>query len=186
MNIKGMLRMAAVVGVAVLAGLIGVQGTWALWSSTVQVEPQRIQAADFRVELNGSPMTVNGVAATVTLPNPSVPLTPTTPIHAAVSVRNATNAGGTFKVLAATGPAVISNATIPALTTSLTVQTAPAPASGDCAAATFGATRASVSIAKGAAAVICVRVSLPANAPETLRGATATITVPVTVSQQGA
>lgn len=183
MHIRKTLLSAAVIVLAAVAGLSVVQGTWALWNAAVPATAKAAQAADFRVELAGQPMTVNGVAATVTLPNPSATLTPTSPVYAAVTVRNATNAGGPFTIRATAGQPIVSNASVPALSTALTVQTALTPASGGCAAAAFGGLPADAVVAKNATAGFCVRVALPANAPETLRNATATISIPVTVTQ---
>lgn len=41
---------------AVLAGMFGVQGAWALWSAHAPANAGTVQAADFRVDLNGTPM----------------------------------------------------------------------------------------------------------------------------------
>lgn len=180
MSTTNLLRMAAVTVLAVVAGLLTVQGTWALWNATTQANAGVVRAADFHVELNGRPMTVNGVAASIALQNPA-PLTPGTSAHLAVTVTNKSNASGPFTIRATAGTAQISTQT-PGLAGTLQVQTAPAPANGICSQATYSPS-ASVAVAKDAAAAICVRISLPAGASETYRGATAGVTLPITVTQ---
>lgn len=182
MNIKKTLLSTVILMLAVTAGLAGVQGTWALWSATAPATAHSVQAADFRVELSGTPTTVNGVPTTVTLPNPATALTPSTPVYAAISIRNATNAGGPFNIRATTGEPTIAKASVPALNTALMVHAVPAPASGDCSSASYGPSATAV-LAKGESVQLCLRVSLPSDAPETLRGATATITIPIAITQ---
>lgn len=182
MRIKTSLRSAAVIALALVAGLCGVGGTWALWNTTAPANPGTVQSADFRVELNGTPMTVNGMAATVTLEDPGTALTPTTPAYSVVSIKNAANASAPFSIRVAAGqPRVISaNA---ALTASMTVRSAIKPATQRCAEADYASTPAATTITQGSTAQICLQMALPENAPETLARATATVTVPLTATQ---
>lgn len=182
MSTSDALRMAAVIGTAVVAGLLAVQGTWALWDAAAASGARSVQAADFRVELNGSPMTAGGVSATVALQNPAMALTPTNPVYAAVTLTNATNAGGPFRILAAAGTPSATSST-PGLAATISVQTAPAPAAGGCLAATYSATPASTVVAKGGSVTLCLRASLPADAPSMLGGSAVAIAVPITATQ---
>jgi hypothetical protein len=183
MRPRNWLLTAAVICAAVVAGLLTVGGTWALWNALAPSGAGTVQSADFRVELNGSPMVVDGVSTTVALQNPSTALTPDNPVYATVKVANATNAGGPFTLNAALGTPTVTHASVAALASTLTVQTARMPASGQCSGATYTSTPASASIAKDASATFCLRMSLPSTAPESLTQATATVTVPVTATQ---
>ncbi|WP_313816477.1 hypothetical protein [Citricoccus sp.] len=182
MRVKTLLQSAAVIALALVAGLCGVGGTWALWNTTAPTNSGTVQSADFRVELNGTPMTVNGVAATVALEDPGTALTPTTPAYSVVTVKNATNASAPFSIRVAAGqPHVTSaNAALPA---SVTVRSALMPASQRCGDAVYASAPATTTITQGATEQICLRMTLPENAPETLARATATVTVPVTATQ---
>lgn len=182
MNVRDMMLSATVVALAVVAGLLGAGGTWALWNASAFAGAGAVRSADFRVEINGSPMTTGGVAATINVQG-SGPLTPTSPAYAMLTLSNRTDAGSPFTVRAGLGTPRVSNATVAQLATSLSVQTAVAPASGQCSAATYGATPASADISKGGAAQFCVRMSLPADAAESLSNASATVAIPVTATQ---
>lgn len=183
MRTRNWLLTAVVIGLAVVAGLAGVGGTWALWNAAAPSGTGAVQAADFRVTLNGSPMTVNGSSATVALQDPTTPLTPKSPVYAKVTVSNATDAGGAFTIRATMGQPVVSTATVSGLATAMVIRTAAAPTSGDCAAAGYTSAPAEATIAKEGSAAFCVQVSLPQNAPDTLVNSSATVTVPVTATQ---
>ncbi|GAA1672287.1 hypothetical protein GCM10010977_17560 [Citricoccus zhacaiensis] len=184
MRIKTMMRTAGVISLAVVAGLLGVGGTWALWNVAVPAEMGTVQAADFRVELNGSPMTVNGMAATVALEKPGTALTPKTPVYSIITVKNAANAGGRFSIRATMGtPTAQSSDPILAANLKGHVLTAQMPGSTTCADATYTAQPATATIAKGATARYCVKMSLPADTPAMLTPSTATVTIPVTATQ---
>ncbi|GAA1131796.1 hypothetical protein [Citricoccus alkalitolerans] len=182
MRIKTLLQSAAVIALALVAGLCGVGGTWALWNTAAPANSGTVQSADFRVEINGTPMIVNGVAATVALEDPGTALTPTAPAYSVVTVKNATNASAPFSVSVAAGqPHVTSpNAALPA---SVTVWSSLMPESQRCADAAYASAPATTTITQGTTAQICLRMTLPENAPETLSHATATVTVPITATQ---
>lgn len=182
---KSVFITAAVIGLAVVVGLLGVGGTWALWSAAAPANAGVVQAADFRVEINGTLMTTsNGVAATVSVP-PQGGLVPGKPMYAMVTITNATNAGAPFTVRAAFGTPAIGQASIPQLAQNLTVRLAVAPASGDCAAASYTNNRVAVDVPKATSAKVCVQTSLPAAVPLELQNQSATISIPVTATQKG-
>jgi predicted ribosomally synthesized peptide with SipW-like signal peptide len=185
MRSRNWLPTAAVICVAVVAGLLGVGGTWALWNTVAPSNSGTVQAADFRVDLNGSPMVTNGVSATVApqFPAGNTAITPEKPLYATVRVANTTNAGGPFTITAALGTPTVTSASPTGLAAALTVQSAPMPASGECSGATYTSAPASAAVAKNASATFCLRLSLPSTASEALMQATATVTVPVTATQ---
>jgi predicted ribosomally synthesized peptide with SipW-like signal peptide len=185
MRSRNWLLTAAVIGAAVVAGLLGVGGTWALWNAVAPSDSGTVQSADFRVDLNGSPMVTDGVSATVApqYPAGNTAITPDTPLYATVRVANATNAGGPFTITAALGTPTVANASASGLASALTVQSAPMPASGQCSGATYTSTPASAPVTKNASTTFCLRLSLPSTASETLTQATAAVTVPVTATQ---
>lgn len=183
MSIRKTLYCAALLLLAVAAGLFSSQMTLALWNSAEPSSAQVVRAADFNVQLAGQPMIVNGMSATITVPNPDRALTPTTPVYVAAAVHNGTNASGPFTVQVSAGKPIVSKASKVELVSALTVRTALMPASGDCAQADYSVATAHTTIAKGATATICIRASLPTNAPESLQQATAAIAVPITVVQ---
>ncbi|QCU76996.1 hypothetical protein E7744_01220 [Citricoccus sp. SGAir0253] len=183
MRITSTLRAAALLGLAVLAGLLGVGGTWALWNDTAASDAGAVQAADFRVELNGSLLTADGATVSATPEDPGAALTPDTPVYATVTVANGLDAGTPTALQATLGAPTVSRASVPALGTALTVGAAVAPASGGCAAATYTQDGASAPVAQGASTRFCLRMTLPPDASPALSGATATVTVPVTATQ---
>lgn len=177
MRTKKSLQLTALMLGAVSAGLLGVQGAWALWGVHAPSDAGTVRAADFRVELNGMPMDVGGVTL-----QQEAALTPTTPLHASVHVANATDAGAPFTIEVVMGAASVDGTSSQVLADHLTVESAVAPSSGECAGADFGES-ASTHIAKGDAATFCLRVSLPDDAPATLQALSAGITLPLTATQ---
>lgn len=178
MRIKAMLQTAAVLGLAVVAGLVGVSGTWALWSSSAAADAGTVQAANLVVDVNGDRMFTDGTSATVTLADPGRALTPNTPVELTVTLANQSDAGAGLDLRATLGTATIEsdNAALPA---AIAVQSAV----GSCDAATeFGPT-ATAAIGQGAAQDFCVRLSLPTSAPATLAQSEATVAIPVDVVQ---
>lgn len=174
MSMKGTLQFSGVLLLAVLAGLLGVQGTWALWSAQVPVNAGMVQAADFRVELNGTPMVTNGVEANVALTNPTQRLSPTAPVYAEVTIANVTNASAPFTIEATLGTGNVSSA-------GLIVESA-AAGSASCAAVSYTAT-SSAQIGKAGSTKFCVRISIPAGAGAELENTTAIVTIPVNAAQ---
>lgn len=182
MRIKTMVQTAAVIGLAVVAGLLGVGGTWALWNASAPAQMGTVQAADFQVTVNGSPLAAQGVSANAKPETQGAALTPKTPVYSIIAITNATDASGPFSLRTVLGQPKATG-TAAALASSLSIQTASMPASNRCADATYTGTPAATTITKGATARLCLRMSLPHNAPDTLAQATATVTVPVTATQ---
>src|SRR5690606_11557734 len=180
---RNMLRMTAVMVAAVVAGLLAVQGTWALWNDSVASGAQSIQAADFQVNLNGNPTIVNGSAVTVSLADAGA-LVPGGAVHTAINVTVPTNASAAFTVAATVGTPLVQNPSVAALRDHLRTDVAVAPASGQCAAVSTWTPTATATISKAGAAGFCVRIRLLSAAPESVRGASAGISIPVAVNQK--
>lgn len=183
MKARNVIRFTAVMLGAVVTGLLAVQVTWAVWNSYAPSDAQSVRAADFQVHLNGNPTIVKGAAVTVALGDAGT-LVPGGAVHAAVNVTVPTNASAPFTVAATVGAPQVTNPSVAQLRDHLRISVAVAPASGRCAEVTTWAPAASARITKGGAAGFCIRIQLLPGAPETVRGATAGISVPVTVNQE--
>lgn len=183
MRITTRLKAAALIGLAVVAGLLGTSGTWALWNAAVPSGAGTIQAANFNIQLNNAPM---GTTATAIMEASGVTLTPSTPVYARVEIKNATNAGTPMTVNAVMDPPRVVNPSTTALGTALSVRADKAPASGSCADAKYlESTSVTTSIAQGGIGRFCLRMSLPTGAdPKNLTTAKATISTTVTVTQR--
>lgn len=183
MRTKTLLKASALLAVAVVLGLLTVQGTYALWSRVVPVDAGTIHAADFRVTLTdvgtgaaAEMVDASGEPGLLQL-QPSGPVSSTVPAYAGVQVSNVTNAGSDFAVRARIGQA--SGGYLVIKTTVLAADT------GNCGAVDFtgaGGT-AEATLAKNASAVFCFQLALASTAPEALSGTQAKITVPIIVDQ---
>ncbi|MGD6979891.1 SipW-dependent-type signal peptide-containing protein [Citricoccus sp. CH26A] len=185
MRTKNMLLTAAVIGLAVVAGLLGVGGTWALWNASVQSNPGTVQAANFDIKLNGKSIPADGSNVALSVEDPTAKLSPSQKVFAAVTVSNTTNASGSFTVRADLGTPVPANGTDTDMTPYLSLTTAP-QASGKCSDVPSGAyttAAKSVQIPKDQAASYCVQVALAPNAPSSLGGRTLTAVLDLSVSQ---
>lgn len=198
MRIPRSFRAAALIAAAALLGLLAVQGTYALWSSTAVATPGTVTGADFTVYLLGSPssqttaMTLAdgqpGTLALTTSAAPAADLLPGTSIYTAVSASNDSNAGGTFSVTLTAGPAALANTGGGALAQYLTVSAATSANATNCSHASgyqalATTTFTSAPIAKGASAVMCFKVQLSSSAPSSVKGQTVNISVPLTANQ---
>ncbi|WMY78003.1 hypothetical protein [Citricoccus sp. I39-566] len=177
MRIRTLLRTVAVLSLAVGAGLLGVSGAWALWSVSAPAETGTVQSANLVVKANGEPLLVNGTSTTVKLADPKSALTPTTPVYVTLTLSNHSDATAGLDLTATVGKAAVISATA-GLARAVTVETA----AGRCAAASFAPT-SSATVVQNGSQTFCLRLSLPANAPGTLSGASATVTIPVHVEQ---
>lgn len=181
MRLKTMLRTAAVLALAVVAGLFGVSGAWALWSISTPADAGIVQSANFVVEANGDPLLVNGTSTTVALGKPSDTLTPESPVHASLTLANHSDATSELAVRATLGTVTVASENAP-LAQSLIVESAP----GSCRRASFAPTSSATSsatVTQGASQTFCLRMSLRPEAPASLSNSTATVTLPVHVQQ---
>lgn len=190
------LKAAGLVLIAVVLGMLTVQGSYALWNKSVASNAGNVQAADFKINLTDSvssqstDMTLpDGTAATLSLTStPAGVLLPGQNSYAGVQVGNVTNASGDFTVRATTAvPAVYGNSG-PALAPYLSIKAVPATSLSQCNETVLYASAtpsgpAMKDIAKGSAGVFCFQVSLSANMPANLSGKTASIAIPITVNQ---
>jgi hypothetical protein len=189
------LRAAALIAVAVLLGLLAVQGSYALWNAMVSTAPGTVSAASFTVNLTGSPsgqatpMTLaGGQSASLALTAQNAVLTPGTATYANVLVGNASDAGGAFSISVTAENATVANTGGGALAQYLTVSAKSAAATADCAVTTnysplTSAGVTSAAVPKGGTTVMCFEVRLSTAAPAAVKGQAANITIPLTARQ---
>jgi predicted ribosomally synthesized peptide with SipW-like signal peptide len=185
MRTKNMLLTAAVIGLAVVAGLLGVGGTWALWNASVQSNPGTVQAADFDITVNGKSIPADGSNVSLALEDQTARLSPTQNVYTAVTVTNATNASGPFKVRADLGAPVPASGTEADMKSYLSLTTAPLD-SGKCSAVPSGSyttAAKSAQISKDHSTTYCVQVALKPNAPSSLSGQTVNVVLDLSISQ---
>lgn len=180
MRLKTTLQAAVVLALAVVVGLVGVGGTWALWNASTAGHLGTVQAADVQLRLNGT----SASSGLVTVGSPAESLTPGRAVHTSFTVTNATDATGDFRVSARLGTPVVTGAdgTATPLSRNLTVQTTAKPAQGDCSGAVYGAASRAV-VGKNATVTFCVRFTLADGAPATAANSTARVIIPVTATQ---
>ncbi|MGK3958136.1 hypothetical protein ACLKOZ_18320 [Arthrobacter sp. R4] len=197
----GLVRTAKVTGLVaagVILGLATVGGSYALWNKLVPAGAGTVRSADFLVTLTGSNSSgthdmvlADGTPATIALTSSAAPLGqlfPGVPVYAGVSVGNATAAGSAFTVLATLpDPAIITDAGPgTGISGYLSVQAATATDLAQCASVPSGDYQGGfpgVQIPKGTSAVICFRIQLAPQAPSTLQGQSASVSVPLFVEQ---
>lgn len=175
MRIKTMLQTTAVLGLAVVAGLLGVSGTWALWNVSVPASAGTIQSASSQMKLAASS------AETVRLNHSVGKLTPDNPVFTSFTVTNETNASGDFRLEAVPQTLEVESDNTE-LAEHLIVDYASLPNSDTCGAATYEDPESAV-VNKDASIKMCVRMSLPETAPSSLSGSAATVTTQVTATQ---
>jgi hypothetical protein len=196
MGIPRSLRAAALVAVAVLLGLLAVQGSYALWNAMVSTAPGAVSAASFTVNLTGSPsgqttpMTLaGGQSASLALTAQNAVLSPGTATYANVLVGNASDAGGAFSISVTAENATVANTGGGSLAQYVTVNAKTATTTADCAIATGYNTSlattglTSAAVPKGGSTVMCFEVKLSTNAPAAVKGQAANITVSLTARQ---
>jgi hypothetical protein len=170
MRIKRSLQAAALTAIAVVLGLVTVQGSYALWNTAATVPPGTVSAASFDVKMTN---TANLQAFT------NMTLTDGTSANLAITPN------GT--VISAAQPD-IANVNGGTLATYVSVSAKTATNSTECATST-GYTAISVSglasptVAKGSSTIFCFQVSLSSTAPSTVKGQAVTISVPLTARQ---
>ncbi|WP_104091138.1 hypothetical protein [Arthrobacter sp. GMC3] len=190
------LKATGLVLVAVLLGLLTVQGSYALWNKSASTNAGTVQAAEFRVSLTdtitnqATDMTLDdGTAASFSLSTtPSGVVVPGQSSYAGVQLGNATNAGGEFTIRASTGAPVVGGNTGSPLAPYLSVKVVAASSLSQCSQAALYATAPSngtgtLDIAKAATGVLCFQISLAATMPASLTGQSTRIAVPIIVNQ---
>ncbi|TRY17672.1 hypothetical protein FOJ82_10305 [Tessaracoccus rhinocerotis] len=182
MKPRTVLRVAAAMVAALAVGAFSVRVTWALWNVAVSSGAQSVRAADFQINVNGSPTIIDGSEVTVSL-GAAGPLVPGATVHQAVNVTVPTTASADFTVAATLGAPQVVDASVASLPEYLEALVGVAPASGLCEDVAVWSDSATAEIAKGGAAGFCLRVTMLAGAPRDLQGATGSIKMPVTVRQ---
>lgn len=186
------IRTGLAVVVAVVLGLLVAPASHALWSAFAPSNAGTIQAANFSVQLTGSPSNVTqemvlpgGSPATLSLTGTQVPqLSPGGSTTAGVQITNSTNAGSVFTIrVSVPSQAVISGS----LASYLSVRYGSAPNLAGCATATYGSSGQTVAhnIPKGGSAVMCFRVELASTTPSSALGQSGTISIPLQAAQVG-
>jgi hypothetical protein len=195
MRIKRSLQAAALTAIAVVLGLVTVQGSYALWNTAATVPPGTVSAASFEVKMTNTAnlqaftnMTLtDGTSANLAI-TPNGTLTPGGSAYGGVAVTNSTDAGGLFNTVISAAQPGIANVNGGTLATYVSVSAKTATNSSECATST-GYTAISASglpsptVAKGSATIFCFQVSLSSTAPSTVKGQAVTISVPLTARQ---
>lgn len=190
------LKATGLVLIAVVLGLLTVQGSYAFWNKAAAANAGTIQSANFQVSLTDA--ISGGVTENMTLDDgtPVTLLLSTTPTgvvipggktYAGVQLGNLTDAGGDFSIRATTAtPVILSPGS--ALASQLSIKVVNATALSQCSepaiytAAPVAGT-ATKDIAKAATGVFCFEVSLAATMPASLSGKTAKVAIPIVVNQ---
>lgn len=186
------IRTGLAVVVAVVLGLLVAPASHALWSVFVSSNAGTIQAANFSVQLTGSPSNMtqemilsDGTPATLSLTGTQMPqLSPGGSATAGVHITNSTNAGSDFTI----GVSVPTRAVVSgSLAGHLSIRYGSAANLAACAATTYGAPGQPVAhnIPKGGSAVMCFRVELASTTPSSALGQSATISIPLQAAQIG-
>lgn len=177
MRTKNMLLTSAVIGLAVVAGLLGVGGTWALWNASVESNPGAVQAANFDIKVDQS-IPANGANVSIALEESAAVLTPHSSVYAVVTVANESNASSPFAVRATFGNP---SATPASLGEHLTLQVA-AQSAATCAKSAFPGQQLAP-IQNDKPATYCLKIGLSPSVPPSAMGKNTTIQIPLTVSQ---
>ncbi|MDJ0314000.1 hypothetical protein [Arthrobacter sp. H35-D1] len=188
------LKATGLVLIAVVLGLLTVQGSYALWNKAAIAAAGTIQAADFRISLTDTITSVvtdmtlaDGTAATLSLSTtPAGVVIPGQSTYAGVELGNETNAGGLFTVRASTSTPVVDNNAGSPLAPYLTLKVVAANSLPQCSSAALyedASETAETDIPKQDTGVFCFQVSLADNMPASLSGQSATVAIPITVNQ---
>jgi predicted ribosomally synthesized peptide with SipW-like signal peptide len=186
MRTKNMLLTAAVIGLAVVAGLLGVGGTWALWNASVQSKAGTVSAANFDVTVNTKSMATNGWTVTVDPVADSKPLSPSQKVYAALTVTNTTDASAPLTMNVAPGRPTVPSADGIEWSKHVNIRSRKIE-SGTCPAAAYTDQLPVIPdvsrITQKNFVTYCLEVSLKPDPPAELRGKAFTVDVPLTVSQ---
>lgn len=192
MGMTGHLRAVALVAAAVLLGLLTVQASYALWAAAASAAPGTVTSASFDVNLAGpstppTNMTLAGGQQAIVPVNPSGALTPGNAVYSSVSVTNKSDAGGQFNISVTTGTASKSNVAPGDLAQYLTVSARFAASAAACGTTAYTNIAAAgltpVTVPKGTSTTLCFETRLASSAPDTVKGQSVTITIPLTATQ---
>ncbi|MCQ1951093.1 hypothetical protein NNX28_14310 [Arthrobacter sp. zg-Y859] len=175
---KSTLKAAGLILAAVVLGLMTVQGTYALWNTAAPSNAGTIQAADFNILVNGSPMTPGPLTLNVG------DVAKGQPRYQSVTVENAVNVTESSPLrlqasLVGLGP-------VKGFDGYLTVTAATVPIATACdlvAATQYTATPPAPVLAKDAPQKICLKADLNPNTPIAYLGRTIASTITLTVAQ---
>ena len=190
------LKATGLVLIAVVLGMLTVQGSYALWNTAATASAGTVQAADFRISLTDTvtstvtDMTLaNGTSATLKLSTTALgTVNPGHSVYAGVEVGNVTNAGGDFTVRANTGNPVIGGNAGSPLTPFLKLKAVAASSLSQCNQAALYAQAdpsgtSAMNIVKEASGVFCFEVTLASTMPANLSGQSAEVAIPIIVNQ---
>ncbi|MCQ1954404.1 SipW-dependent-type signal peptide-containing protein [Arthrobacter sp. zg-Y238] len=181
---KSTVKAAGLILSAVVLGLMTVQGTYALWNATATSTPGTVQAADFKILVNGTEMTTGPTE----IKFPQV-LVKGKSAYAQITVQNAVNV--TQESPLALKLDALVYAPVDNFGGNLTAKTAVLQPGHTCesmpansyAAVSAPAAAHSVTLPRQAAQTICVQASLTANTPAALMGKEIKINTNLTVAQ---
>lgn len=174
------LKAAGLILTAVVLGLMTVQGTYALWNKVVPSNAGTLQAADFNVLVNGTPMP----AAQITqLEIGQLGRGPANAKYTKIEIANKVN-------VTPDSPLVL-QASVAGLTPvdnfggKLTVRTARVAGTADCKTVAYpvAAPSGPIIVTKDAPQTLCFKVELAADTAAAHMGKPITIPVTVTVAQ---
>lgn len=183
---KSTAKAAGLILAAVVLGLMTVQGTYALWNATVTSNPGVVQAADFKVLVNGTEMTSGPLA--LQIPG-TISKGQNVYAYAPITVQNSVNVSQDSPLALKLDAAVYAPATD--FGTNLTVKTAVLTPGSTCdslpaasyAAVASPATAYSLPLPWMATQTICVQVNLNTNTPAAQMGKQISIQTNLTVAQ---
>ena len=185
MKTPRVLKAAGLIVAAVVLGLMTVQGSYALWNAAVTSNPGTVQAADFKILVNGSEMTSGPMALQI----PGT-IGKGKNFYAPITVQNSVNVTQDSPLALKLDALVYAPTTD--FGTNLTVKTAVLKAGyATCeslpvtsyAAVAKPATALSVPLPWMAAQTICVQISLNASTPAAQMGKDVKINANLTVAQ---
>lgn len=167
---------------AVVLGVVGTGGTYALWGGNVQVDAPAITAGTTGLTINGEQShSLGGLNARLLGPGDSV--------ATAITVANT----GSTAVNMTVSQSVVTAQT-KALAGKLMLRLTPVASTADCVVglaggtsgriAGFTTTATPVSLAVGAAQAFCLQLTLDTDAPGSMQGGTASFTLTVDAEQK--
>ncbi|MCQ2001786.1 hypothetical protein [Arthrobacter zhaoxinii] len=175
---KSTLKAAGLILAAVVLGLMTVQGSYALWNTTAPSNAGTIQAADFNILVNGSPMTPGPLAVNMG------DVAKGQARYQSITVENAVNVTDSSPLrlqasLVGLGP-------VKDFAGYLTVTAAAVPISSACdllSANQYTSVSPAPVLTKGAPQKICLKAELNPNTPTAYLGRNVASTITLNVAQ---